>query len=32
MVNKYSQKNKEKLCKEQCERYQNFSAEQKGKS
>ena len=31
MVNKYSQKNKEKLCKEQCERCQNFSAEQKGK-
>ena len=31
MVNKYYQKNKEKLQKEACERYQNLSEEEKEK-
>ena len=31
MVNKYYQKNKEKLQKEPHERYQHFSVEEKGK-
>ena len=31
MVNKYYQKNKEKLQKETCKRYQNFSEEEKDK-
>ena len=31
MVNKYYQKNKEKLGKEACERYQNLFEEEKGR-
>ena len=31
MVNKYYQKNKEKLQKEACERYQNLSEDEKEK-
>ena len=31
MVNKYKKKNKEKIKKEACERYQNLSEEEKEK-